>query len=228
VILHAAAVSDYSVSHGRVLGKVVHFNKNQKFPSNAEHLELHLTRNPKILPLLAGMNHPHKTCVIGFKLTQNASPEEQTEAVSNVFAGGGVDYVVHNDLSQIDAEQNIHVATIFSGPFSSTSAHDRESPLKDKSVPPPANLKARSASPHLALSKLANCQTRDQLARALVLLAEKHFQTGTEVDIEMLKSTLTSEKPCFETGDKEQGTNYRAEPPQGPIQSHTIQKETSP
>ena len=91
-VIMAAAVSDYrsrSISSG-------------KLSSASEHLELQLVRNPKILPLLKTFS-PRPLHVTGFKLTAGADASDIARAVQAQFAAGGVDAVVHNDLTAIQS-----------------------------------------------------------------------------------------------------------------------------
>jgi phosphopantothenoylcysteine decarboxylase/phosphopantothenate--cysteine ligase len=75
-----------------------------KLGSEAPELALRLVRNPKILPQLKSFS-PGPLRVVGFKLTVGADEDARRSAVAAQFAGGGVDAVVHNDLSEIRRER---------------------------------------------------------------------------------------------------------------------------
>lgn len=91
-VIMTAAVSDYRPA-SPVTGKL---------PSAAEQMTLDLVRNPKILPLIKSLG-PRPMGVIGFKLTSGADETKRHAAVAAQFAAGGVDAVVHNDLTEIRA-----------------------------------------------------------------------------------------------------------------------------
>ena len=91
-VIMAAAVADY-----RPAALVM-----DKLSSDEEHLTLKLVRNAKILPQLRGFS-PHEIKVIGFKLTVGANATAREATVRDQFAKAGVDAVVHNDLSEMQA-----------------------------------------------------------------------------------------------------------------------------
>lgn len=93
LIIHAAAVSDFSVQAN-----------GEKIESQAP-MELKLIPNPKLIASLRELGGPDAT-VVGFKLTVNASPEKATNAVLRVFETGKCDLVVHNDLGQITGSEH--------------------------------------------------------------------------------------------------------------------------
>ena len=111
-LIHAAAVSDYSVYEIQIDDHRLGANNQVKLSSQAEKMTLHLRRNPKLLPQLKTFSANPNLRVVGFKLTQNAHPDEQRDAVRKLFASGGVDYVLHNDLAGIDVAQGRHEATL--------------------------------------------------------------------------------------------------------------------
>lgn len=92
VVIQAAAVSDYrpeSMHEG-------------KLGSDAAELALRLVPTPKLLPLIkTWSSRPLR--VMGFKLTHGADDAVRAAAVGKVFAAGGVDAVVHNDLREMSA-----------------------------------------------------------------------------------------------------------------------------
>ena len=104
LIVHAAAVSDYSPYQIVVDGKEFACGSVSKVPAGAE-LLVRMKKNPKLvdsLKLWAG----DKTCVFAFKLTSNASPEARKLAVEKILSAHQnknlvPDFVVSNDLSEI-------------------------------------------------------------------------------------------------------------------------------
>ena len=104
LIVHAAAVSDYSPYQIVVDGKEFACGSVSKVPAGAE-LLVRMKKNPKLvdsLKLWAG----DKTCVFAFKLTSNAGPEARKLAVEKILSAHQnknlvPDFVVSNDLSEI-------------------------------------------------------------------------------------------------------------------------------
>lgn len=94
-IYHAAAVSDYSVSF--INSEPA--NENIKLSSDSEHLDLTLTKNPKLIKEIKNLS-PLST-VIGFKLTKSNNDSERQLAVKKLCPYA--DYIVHNDMLEIEA-----------------------------------------------------------------------------------------------------------------------------
>lgn len=90
VVIHAAAVSDYrpETSHAG------------KLSSHAPEMTLKLVPTPKLLPCLKDWS-PTPVRVLGFKLTAGADGAARAAAVGKLFATGGVDAVVHNDIEEL-------------------------------------------------------------------------------------------------------------------------------
>lgn len=118
-VIHLAAVSDFDVDHLVVDGKEIVPNPLGKIDSG-ETLTIHLRKNHKILsrlgqyasPSNAGSNRlatSHPLIVVGFKLTNGATPAERLQAVARVTPG--TDFIVHNDIAEMDSD--CHPATIF-------------------------------------------------------------------------------------------------------------------
>jgi phosphopantothenoylcysteine synthetase/decarboxylase len=124
VVIMTAAVSDYrplNVEAG-------------KLSSDPAELSLTLVRNEKILPQLKSFSR-QPLHVIGFKLTVNADANEQRAAVARQFQAGGVDAVVHNDLSAIRAApRESHPFTFFDSPSATGIAVRGTSALADALV----------------------------------------------------------------------------------------------
>ena len=110
-VVHAAAVSDF------VVGAVVVDGVRHPAPlvgklDSATSLSLELVPSAKILPRLRGYAGHDDVVVVGFKLTNGATPAEVADAVARQLATGGVGAVVHNDLTQLDHGNDRHVATV--------------------------------------------------------------------------------------------------------------------
>lgn len=96
-VIHAAAVSDYSVDSIELAGGVVPAGSVHKLESGCLPL-LRLRPQPKLVDALRGLS-PRPLKVIAFKLTHGAVPVQAAEAVRRLFAHSGADFVVHNDLT---------------------------------------------------------------------------------------------------------------------------------
>lgn len=111
VVVHAAAVSDFNVKAIRLNGHLLRPDAHSKI-SSQDQLSLELEPNKKLLPLLKNYG-PHKPMVIGFKLTSGGDESFVNEKVQSVFKAGGVNFVIQNDLSDIDPQRNRHGYQIF-------------------------------------------------------------------------------------------------------------------
>lgn len=101
VVIHAAAVSDYSVA-AIEQGDMTYAAGQAKLASDAE-LCLRLQPNPKLLDALRGWSRNAAVRIIGFKLTHTDDPGKRAAAVGQLFERAGVDAVVHNDLGEIQS-----------------------------------------------------------------------------------------------------------------------------
>ena len=100
MILHSAAISDYSI--GEIQTPEGHFSPGTyKISSKHPNISLKLERNKKILPYLKDL-FGTKPIVVGFKLTSTENQEEQAKAILNLFSQNTVDYVIHNDMNNIN------------------------------------------------------------------------------------------------------------------------------
>ncbi len=113
VVVHLAAVSDYSVDKVLRNGEEIDASAG-KLPSEGS-LEIKLKPNHKILSRIKDYVSDYEPLVIGFKLTHTEDERVQHEAIEKIFHEGSVDLIVHNDLREIEAkaEHNFHVYNIF-------------------------------------------------------------------------------------------------------------------
>jgi len=101
-VIHAAAVSDFSVasvltSEGDSLD-----NHTGKLSSGSD-LLLKLKPNPKLLDRVRAWSKNPDVRVIGFKLTDTEDLQQRYAAVKKQFDDSDVDAVVHNDLTDISS-----------------------------------------------------------------------------------------------------------------------------
>lgn len=97
-VVHAAAVSDYSV--GEVLADGKKIKKNGKLKSG-EAIALKLKSNPKLIDQIKKVSKNRKLQLVGFKLTDTTDEIEIKNAVRSLFEKSDADVVVHNDVSGI-------------------------------------------------------------------------------------------------------------------------------
>lgn len=107
-VLHAAAVSDYSIDNISSRGQNL---TESKLPSG-HHLQLNLKPNPKIIEQIRSYSRNPDIKVVGFKLTSHANVEEIKTAVAKVLNHS--DWVIHNDIEDIDPSKNLHRFTLWS------------------------------------------------------------------------------------------------------------------
>jgi len=125
VVIHAAAVSDFSVACVKAGGQTAGARRVGKLPSEAD-LVVHLQPNPKLLNHLKSWSGNPALRVIGFKLTDTKDPQQRIAAVRKQFDNSGVDAVVHNDLSEIS--QTAHPYCLYASP------HDPEHCVDSKAL----------------------------------------------------------------------------------------------
>lgn len=105
LVVHAAAVSDFSVAAVSTAGDKSTSAASGKLPSASE-LNIRLTPNPKLLNRIRSWSCNPQSQVIGFKLTSGADLQAAGAAVARLFDDAGTDAVVHNDLAHINADQH--------------------------------------------------------------------------------------------------------------------------
>jgi phosphopantothenoylcysteine decarboxylase/phosphopantothenate--cysteine ligase len=105
VVIHAAAVSDFSVAAIEAEAGIQASAIGGKLASDGG-LVLRLEKNPKLLDHLKEWSTNPDLKVIGFKLTDSEDSEERLKAVNRQFEHAKVDAVVHNDLSGITEDSH--------------------------------------------------------------------------------------------------------------------------
>lgn len=123
MVIHAAAVSDYSLTALRMDGVEYAPDRNVKRPT-AEKMELVLTRNPKLINAIKHWSRNPHLVLAGFKFTSGASAVEAQAAAEMVMRASGADYVLHNDASAMGA--NRHPFTLFSAGGEAISGETKE------------------------------------------------------------------------------------------------------
>lgn len=126
VVIHLAAVSDYSVKHIKIGDKIYLPVDLEKIDSK-EPVTIELKRNHKILERIPGYasgNRPGRNkktpVIIGFKLTNSLDPETQQIAIRKIVNRGTADFIVHNDLHHISEKE--HKTTIYNREMKQTGS----------------------------------------------------------------------------------------------------------
>jgi phosphopantothenoylcysteine decarboxylase/phosphopantothenate--cysteine ligase len=119
VVVHAAAVSDFSVSQLTQNNTELFHSSDSKISSKNE-LIIKLKPNPKILPQIKGWSINKNLLVVGFKFTSTENLDERKLAVEKLFADNSVDFVVHNDSFNIDRNKKIHQLSLYDKERNST------------------------------------------------------------------------------------------------------------
>ena len=91
-VIHAAAVSDYSV-----------VGQPGKIESSNDEITLKLKRNPKLISRIKKISP--QTKLVGFKLTSGSGEDVIASKVQRLFEESGCDYVVQNDWNNISTGQ---------------------------------------------------------------------------------------------------------------------------
>ena len=94
VIIHAAAVSDYSVQ-----------SFNGKIDSDAETMQITLNKNPKLINEIKKLNP--NTFLIGFKLTSTTDDSIIQKKINQLFDNSNCDWVVQNDWKTRNNNQDL-------------------------------------------------------------------------------------------------------------------------
>jgi phosphopantothenoylcysteine decarboxylase/phosphopantothenate--cysteine ligase len=107
VVIHLAAVSDFSVESVKV-GEEVHTGHLPGKLDSGQGVEIRLKRNFKIVDRLKLYNKTSSQIkVVAFKLTSGASTEDRLRAVAKLYESRQVDLVVHNDLDEIHSDKHL-------------------------------------------------------------------------------------------------------------------------
>lgn len=112
LVVHAAAVGDFAVD-SIASGETPIDGSNRKKIESSDGLTLRLKRNPKIVDELRRYSRNPTVKVVAFKLTNEADAGERQEAVRKLARHAHPDYIVHNDLSEIDTVAGVHRSRIY-------------------------------------------------------------------------------------------------------------------
>jgi phosphopantothenoylcysteine synthetase/decarboxylase len=92
-VIHAAAVSDYSIKGGASASK----------NDSSNEMTLELTKNPKLLDSIRGWSKNAAIKVVAFKLTATADLIDRNTRLEKLMKTSRPDFVVANDRSELPA-----------------------------------------------------------------------------------------------------------------------------
>ncbi|WP_395374316.1 bifunctional phosphopantothenoylcysteine decarboxylase/phosphopantothenate--cysteine ligase CoaBC [Marinicella sp. W31] len=104
-VIHAAAVSDYSIDSLSVCDEQANVCRQSKLPT-ADSLNISLKKNPKLIKQLGQWSTNPDITVVGFKLTNSQCMQERLQAVKKLIEQPHIALVAHNDLAEITPQQH--------------------------------------------------------------------------------------------------------------------------
>lgn len=105
MVIHPAAVSDFSVKSISINGKEITTPVSRKIDSDSDELIIKLKRNPKIVDKIKNLSKNKKIKLVAFKLTSLKNENEKIAEVNKLFKNSNADIVVQNDLSSRKGNQ---------------------------------------------------------------------------------------------------------------------------
>lgn len=112
VVIHAAAVGDYSVDSIEAGGTVSRPGEGKI--DSGQNVSIRLRPNSKLVDHLREWSRNSDLRVIAFKLTNGADESAAKNAIDALFGHSNADAVVHNDLAQNDETTGAFPATLWS------------------------------------------------------------------------------------------------------------------
>jgi len=104
-VIHAAAVSDYSIDSLSVCDEQANVCRESKLPT-ADSMSICLKKNPKLIQQLSQWSRNPEMTVVGFKLTNSQCMQERLQAVKKLIDQPHIALVAHNDLADITPDQH--------------------------------------------------------------------------------------------------------------------------
>jgi len=102
VVIHLAAVSDYSVSEIKLSNENYYLPLSKKIKSDEETIELKLKKNFKIIQRIKSYSVNKNLILFGFKLVSGNSETEAIASVNSLFESANTDFVILNDFANRD------------------------------------------------------------------------------------------------------------------------------
>jgi phosphopantothenoylcysteine synthetase/decarboxylase len=106
LVFQAAAVSDFKVSAVVLDGARHAAGRGIKLPT-ADNVELHLSKQPKLVSAIKGWSVNPDITVVAFKLTNSNDQKVRQKAVDKLLKQtAAIDWVAHNDLNEFCAAEH--------------------------------------------------------------------------------------------------------------------------
>ena len=105
LVIAAAAVSDFGVKTIKIDGKSFNPGGPSKISGeeiNSENIFLELKKHPKLIDKMKSWFK--RAILVGFKLSSMAGEDKRVFKVKRLFGHSGADFIVSNDLSEIDGD----------------------------------------------------------------------------------------------------------------------------
>ena len=99
VIIHLAALSDYSPALLEKDNNTFPLPLQSKLASDSDNIKIMFKKNVKVINSLKRLSKNPNVIVIGFKLTNQVEESDIPNIIKKMFADSDIDYAVHNDLS---------------------------------------------------------------------------------------------------------------------------------
>jgi phosphopantothenate--cysteine ligase len=110
VIIHAAAVSDYSPVEIRTsTGESIPAGAEGKISSDSDEITIRLVSNRKLIDQIRQL--APSSLIVAFKLTNRETEHRQRQLIERLLERGVCDLLVHNDLEMIG--EGMHKATVY-------------------------------------------------------------------------------------------------------------------
>ncbi|MGK9476533.1 bifunctional phosphopantothenoylcysteine decarboxylase/phosphopantothenate--cysteine ligase CoaBC [Melioribacter sp. OK-6-Me] len=99
LVIHNAAVSDYSPVSIETTNKKIELPALTKLSSDFDSIRINFKRNHKILTNLREYSREKSIFIVGFKFTNTLNEDQRRDAVNKLFMESNCDLVVQNDLN---------------------------------------------------------------------------------------------------------------------------------
>ncbi|MDP2037928.1 MAG: bifunctional phosphopantothenoylcysteine decarboxylase/phosphopantothenate--cysteine ligase CoaBC [Ignavibacteria bacterium] len=120
VIIHLAALSDYSPTFLEKDNSSFSLPLQGKLASDSDNIKILFKKNVKVIDSLKRLSKNPKVVVFGFKLTNQSAESDIPNIIKKMFADSDIDFVVHNDISGRTASNEQTNFTIYDKALNST------------------------------------------------------------------------------------------------------------
>ena len=99
VVIHLAAVSDYSVSEIKIGDEKLSLPLVKKIKSDDDSIEIRMKKNFKIIDRIKSYSKNKNIVLFGFKLVRGIDESEKNNSVNSLFNSAEADFIVLNDFA---------------------------------------------------------------------------------------------------------------------------------